>query len=76
MCLYPNVALAAALQSFGIPARHLNFHSEGMTGHEICEVWSNDHDKWIHLDATRDYYWYDRKTLVLDMRKYIDIRET
>ncbi len=64
MCLYPNVVLAAALQSFGIPARHLNFHSEGMTGHEICEVWSNDHDKWIHLDATRDYYWYDRKTLV------------
>jgi len=64
MCLYPNVVLAAALQSFGYPARHLNFHSEGMTGHEICEVWSNDHDKWIHLDATRDYYWHDRRTLV------------
>ena len=63
MCLYPNVVLVAALQSFGIPARHLNFHSEGMTGHEICEVWSNDHGKWIHLDATRDYYWYDRRTL-------------
>ncbi len=64
MCLYPNVVLAAALQSFGIPARHLNFHSEGMTGHEIAEVWSNDFGKWIHLDATRDYYWYDRRTLV------------
>ena len=64
MCLYPNVVLVAALQSFGIPARHLNFHSEGMTGHEIAEVWSNDHGKWIHLDATRDYYWYDRRTLV------------
>ena len=64
MCLYPNVVLVAALQSFGLPARHLNFHSEGMTGHEIAEVWSNDHGKWIHLDATRDYYWFDRKTLV------------
>ncbi|MBT3344977.1 MAG: hypothetical protein HN712_11835 [Gemmatimonadetes bacterium] len=63
MCLYPNVVLVAALQSFGMPARHLNFHSEGMTGHEICEVWSNDHEKWIHLDATRDYYWFDRRTL-------------
>lgn len=63
MCLYPNVVLVAALQSFGLPARHLNFHSEGMTGHEICEVWSNIHEKWIHLDATRDYYWFDRKTL-------------
>ena len=64
MCLYPNVVLVAALQSFGLPARHLNFHSEGMTGHEICEVWSNDYGKWIHLDATRDYHWYDRRTLV------------
>lgn len=64
MCLYPNVVLVAALQSFGFAARHLNFHSEGMTGHEICEVWSNDYGKWIHLDATRDYYWYDRRTLV------------
>lgn len=63
MCLYPNVVLVAALQSFGLVARHLNFHSEGMTGHEICEVWSNDHAKWIHLDATRDYYFFDRRTL-------------
>ena len=64
MCLYPNVVLVAACLSFGIPARHLNFHSEGMTGHEIAEVWSNDYGKWIHLDATRDYYWYNPKTLV------------
>ena len=64
MCLYPNVVLVAACLSMGIPARHLNFHSEGMTGHEIAEVWSNDYGKWMHLDATRDYYWYDPKTLV------------
>ncbi len=64
MCLYPNVVLVAACLSFGIPARHLNFHSEGMTGHEIAEVWSNDYGKWIHLDATRDYYWYNPQTLV------------
>ena len=62
MCLYPNVVLVAACMSFGIPARHVNFHSEGMTGHEIAEVWSNDFGKWVHLDATRDYYWYDPKT--------------
>ena len=64
MCLYPNVVLVAACLSFGVPARHLNFHSEGMTGHEIAEVWSNDYGKWIHLDATRDYYWYNPQTLV------------
>jgi len=64
MCLYPNVVLAAACLSMGIPARHVNLHSEGMTGHEIAEVWSNDYRKWIHLDATRDYYWYDPRTCV------------
>jgi len=63
MCLYPNVVLVAAYLSVGIPARHVNFHSEGMTGHEIAEVWSNDYRKWVHVDATRDYYWYDRATL-------------
>jgi hypothetical protein len=62
MCLYPNVVLAAACLSVGIPARHVNFHSEGMTGHEIAEAWSNDYGKWVHLDATRDYYWYDPAT--------------
>ena len=64
MCLYPNVALVAACLSFGFPARHVNFHSEGMTGHEIAEVWSNDYRKWVHLDATRDFYWYDPRTRV------------
>ena len=64
MCLYPNVVLVAACLSMGIPARHLNFHSEGMTGHEIAEAWSNDYGKWVHLDATRDYYWYDPATRV------------
>lgn len=64
MCLYPNVALVAACLSFGYPARHVNFHSEGMTGHEIAEVWSNDYCKWVHLDATRDFYWYDPNTRV------------
>jgi len=64
MCLYPNVVLVAACMSFGIPARHVNFHSEGMTGHEIAEVWSNDFGKWMHLDATRDYYWYDPRTQI------------
>ncbi len=62
MCLYSNVVLVAACLSMGIPARHVNFHSEGMTGHEIAEVWSNDYRKWVHLDATRDYYWYDPGT--------------
>jgi hypothetical protein len=64
MCLFPNVVLMAALQSFGYPARHINLNSEGLSGHEIVEVWSNQFGKWIYLDAQRDFYWYDKKTQI------------
>lgn len=56
-CLISNLALMQALLSFGIPARHI-----AIGGHEVCEVWSNEHDKWVHLDATREFYCYDRRT--------------
>lgn len=62
MCLYPNVLLTQLLLACGIPARHVNINSEGMTGHEVCEAWCNTWGKWIHLDATRDFYWVDRQT--------------
>jgi len=62
MCLYPNVLLAEMLMAVGIPARHVNINSEGMSGHEVCEAWSNGHRKWIQIDATRDFYWIDKKT--------------
>jgi hypothetical protein len=62
MCLFSNVTLMAALQSLGYPARHVNIASEGLSGHEIAEVWSNQFGKWILLDATRDMFWYDKGT--------------
>ncbi len=62
MCLYPNVLLTQLLLACGVPARHVNINSEGMTGHEVCEAWCNTWGKWIHLDATRDFYWADRQT--------------
>jgi len=62
MCLYSNQALIGALLSFGYQARHINIHSEGMSGHEVTEVWSNDYNKWIYMDATRDYYYFDPDT--------------
>ena len=60
MCLYSNVLLTEFLIACGIPARHVNINSEGVSGHEVCEAWSNVHRKWIHLDATRDFYWEDK----------------
>jgi len=62
MCLYPNQALIGALLSLGYQARHINIHSEGESGHEVTEVWSNELNKWIYMDATRDYYYYDPET--------------
>jgi hypothetical protein len=62
MCLFSNVTLVAALESFGYPARHVNLASEGLSGHEIAEVWSNQFGKWIYLDATIDAFWYDKGT--------------
>lgn len=62
MCLYSNQALIGALLAFGFPARHVNIHSEAMSGHEVTEVWSNEFNKWIYLDATRDYYYFDPDT--------------
>ena len=62
MCLYSNQALIGALLSFGHQARPLNIHSEGVSGHEVTEVWSNEFNKWIYLDATRDYYYFDKDT--------------
>jgi hypothetical protein len=46
----------------GYPARWVNVSTRHTYGHEVCEVWSNDFDKWVFLDATRDYYLYDRDT--------------
>jgi hypothetical protein len=62
MCLYSNQALIGALLAMGYQARHINIHSEGMSGHEVTEVWSNEFNKWIYMDATRDYYYFDPET--------------
>lgn len=62
MCLYPNQALIGGLLSMGYQARHINIHSEGESGHEVTEVWSNQLNKWIYMDATRDYYYFDPET--------------
>ncbi len=61
-CLYCNLTLIAACLSLGFPARWVNISTKHTYGHEVAEVWSNEFDKWIFLDATRDYYIYDPDT--------------
>ncbi|MCK4343956.1 MAG: hypothetical protein KAX05_01625, partial [Bacteroidales bacterium] len=54
--------LQGALLSMGYQARFININSEAVSGHEVTEVWSNEFNKWIYLDATRDYYYFDPET--------------
>ncbi|MCD4769210.1 MAG: hypothetical protein K8R35_03470, partial [Bacteroidales bacterium] len=61
-CSFSNLALQGALMSMGYQARFININSEGVSGHEVTEVWSNEFNKWIYLDATRDYYYFDLET--------------
>ena len=61
-CLYCNLTLIAACLAMGFPARWVNISTKHTYGHEVAEVWSNEFDKWIFLDATRDYYIYDPET--------------
>ena len=59
-CLFCNLTLIAAYLSMGYPARWVNVSTKHTYGHEVTEVWSNDFDKWVMFDATRDYYLCDR----------------
>ena len=61
-CSFSNLVLQGALMSMGYQARYININSEGVSGHEVTEVWSNEFNKWIYLDATRDYYYFDIET--------------
>jgi hypothetical protein len=61
-CLYCNLTLIGACLAMGYPARWVNIATRTTYGHEVTEVWSNDFNKWIFLDATRDYYIYDPDT--------------
>ncbi|MDA0336036.1 MAG: transglutaminase-like domain-containing protein [bacterium] len=72
-CLHCNLTLIAALLSCGYPARWVNISTKHTYGHEVTEVWSNDFDKWVFLDATRDYYMVDPHSGVpLSLRQIAD----
>jgi hypothetical protein len=58
-CLFCNLTLIAACLAMGYPARWVNVSTKHTYGHEVTEVWSNEFDKWVFLDATLDYYIYD-----------------
>ena len=61
-CLHYAIVFAQACQSFGIPARVVVLNHALWGGHEVNEVWSNDYNKWIMMDANFDTCFLDRET--------------
>ncbi len=72
-CAQLNLALAGLCIAYGYQARLVN-----IVGHEVCEVWNDDHGKWIYLEASSsNHFLADPVTLeplsVLDLHKiYLD----
>jgi hypothetical protein len=63
-CLQYNLVLMQACRAFGFQGRHFCIDGYAEMGHEIAEIWSNQFQKWIYMDAALDAYYYDPKTKV------------
>lgn len=61
-CVHYAIVFAQACQSFGIPARVVVLNQGLWGGHEVNEVWSNDYNKWIMMDANFDTCFLNRET--------------
>jgi transglutaminase-like putative cysteine protease len=66
-CQQYNVVFLQACESFGIPGRPVSIgvgdHGGKVrgSGHEVVEIWSNDHRKWVYVDGNMGWYAVDAK---------------
>jgi len=68
-CQQYNLVFLQACESFGIPGRAVSLgagdHGARIrSGHEVVEVWSNQHKKWIYVDGQTAWYFADEATRV------------
>lgn len=49
--------------SLGYQARFV-FGNNYATGHEVCEVWSNEYGKWVYMDCSGNFHCIDPRTAV------------
>ena len=64
-CVQYAIVLMQAAISLGHQARFVFGENPGGSyeaGHEVCEIWSNEHRKWIFLDGTVSLHYIDPKT--------------
>ena len=66
-CVQYAVVLMQTAISLGHQARFVFGDNPGGSyegGHEVCEIWSNEHRKWIFMDGTVSLHYIDPKTKV------------
>ena len=66
-CVQYAVTLMQCALSFGYQARFVFGSNPGAFdggGHEVCEIWSNEHRKWILMDVNQNWHYLDSKTQV------------
>jgi transglutaminase-like putative cysteine protease len=66
-CQQYNVVFLQACESFGIPGRAVSigpseYVSRIRGGHEVVELWSNQHRKWVYVDGQAAWYFADGLT--------------
>ena len=64
-CVQYAVVLMQTAISLGHQARFVFGDNPGGSyegGHEVCEIWSNEHRKWIFMDGTVSLHYMDPKT--------------
>ncbi len=66
-CVQYAVVLMQTAISLGYQARFVFGDNPGGSyegGHEVCEIWSNEHRKWIFMDGNVSLHYLDPKTKV------------
>jgi hypothetical protein len=66
-CQQYNVVFLQACESFGLVGRAVSlgpgeFGSRIRSGHEVVEIWSNDHRKWVYVDGQMAWYFADQES--------------
>lgn len=63
-CVQYAIVYMQACISLGYQARFVFGDQPGtiIAGHEVCEVWSNEHRKWILMDPNNDEHYVDPST--------------
>jgi transglutaminase-like putative cysteine protease len=66
-CVQYAIVMMQAAVSLGHQARFVFGHNPGGTyegGHECCEVWSNEHAKWVFYDVHQNWHYVDPRSQV------------